>query len=309
MAYTEYFSTDVSAPTIAGTAGTLVDALDKILADGYGSKSPLGWAKEFTGTNKRVYRAATGTSRMYLRVDDTALTTDARCVGYETMSDVDTGTGPFPTNTQISGGLYIRKANTANATARPWYACGTEKWFYIHIYSQQTVYGTTSSTDGSMFFGECDSVLSGDIYNTLIIARSAAASSNENFGTVHPTSAVAAAHYIPRSYAGLIGAVNVGKAVRGAFSTAYQPVGSQLVPYPDPISGRIPLSRIDVFEPVTGGSARRLVMPPQFRAPLMNLTGNIFNTFSGVDGLAGKTYRIMPVYAATTQGCMAIEVA
>lgn len=92
--------------------------------------SPLGWAKPFTGTNVGVYRATDPTSLgMYLRVDDTG-TTVARVVGYESMSDVNTGTGPFPTAAQVSGGGYWEKSGAAGSTARNWIVVGDERAFY-----------------------------------------------------------------------------------------------------------------------------------------------------------------------------------
>lgn len=92
--------------------------------------SPLGWAKPFSGTNVGVYRATDPTSLgMYLRVDDTG-TTVARVVGYETMSDVNTGTGPFPTSAQVAGGGYWEKSGAAGATARNWIVVGDERAFY-----------------------------------------------------------------------------------------------------------------------------------------------------------------------------------
>lgn len=92
--------------------------------------SPLGWAKPFTGTNVAAYKASDPTALgMYLRVDDTG-TTVARVVGYESMSDVNTGTGPFPTAAQVSGGGYWEKAGAAGSTARNWILIGDERAMY-----------------------------------------------------------------------------------------------------------------------------------------------------------------------------------
>ena len=80
--------------------------------------APVGqWEKKFSGTNKAVYRSTDAAgSGFCLRVDDTGTTT-ARVVGYETMSDVDTGVGPFPTAAQVAGGGYVHKSASANATS------------------------------------------------------------------------------------------------------------------------------------------------------------------------------------------------
>lgn len=62
--------------------------------------APAGWEKVFSKTNVAVFRSLDiASSKMLLRVDDTA-TMQVRVVGYEAMTDVDTGSGPFPTTAQ-----------------------------------------------------------------------------------------------------------------------------------------------------------------------------------------------------------------
>lgn len=79
-----------------------------------------GWDKVFTGTNKAVYRSADVTGpRHYLRVDD-AGTTAARVRGYESMTDVDTGAGPFPTDALMTGGGYWFGSAVASGAAVRW---------------------------------------------------------------------------------------------------------------------------------------------------------------------------------------------
>src|SRR5262245_30017438 len=133
-----YRSTDSSAPTLSNNNGSFVTLLDKCLVSGYGSNAAAGWAIEFTGTNKRVYRAPSG-SRMRLRVSDTGSGTEAtgyaRVRGFESMSDVDTGTGPFPTDAQVSGGLYCAYASGAS---RPWILVADEKRFWFNTQADGT---------------------------------------------------------------------------------------------------------------------------------------------------------------------------
>jgi hypothetical protein len=143
---TVYRSDDTSAPVITGTAGDLVTALDAILVNGYGSLAAAGWTAPYTGTNKRVYRQGSGLQH-YLRVDD-ADARLSRVVGYGAMTDVDTGTNPFPTTAQISGGLYMRKSIAASATARPWICFATNTAFYLFIYGNRTATLPTASHDG-----------------------------------------------------------------------------------------------------------------------------------------------------------------
>jgi hypothetical protein len=46
------------------------------------------------------------------------------------MSDVNTGTGPFPTAAQVAGGGYWEKSGAAGSTARNWIVVGDERAFY-----------------------------------------------------------------------------------------------------------------------------------------------------------------------------------
>ncbi len=80
--------------------------------------APVGqWEKPFTGTSKAVYRSTDVTgSRFCLWVDDSGTTT-ARVRGFESMTDVNTGTGPFPTDAQSNGGGYLFKSLVANANS------------------------------------------------------------------------------------------------------------------------------------------------------------------------------------------------
>lgn len=120
-----------------------------------------GWEKVFSGTNVAVYRSPNPEStRMFLRVDDTSAT-NIRVIGYENMTDAITGTGPFPTTTQISGGGWWPKANAANATARAWTLVADSKGFLLHIHTVSTGQGVS----GSLWkFGDFASLKPGDAY-------------------------------------------------------------------------------------------------------------------------------------------------
>ena len=92
--------------------------------------APAGWEKVYSGTNLAAYRSLDLTStRMFLRVDDTNAQF-ARVVGYEAMTDVNTGTNPFPTTAQMSGGGYWPKSVNSNSTAVDWQVFADAKMFY-----------------------------------------------------------------------------------------------------------------------------------------------------------------------------------
>lgn len=84
--------------------------------------APAGWQELFSGSLTNVIALkpsvpeATG---CVLRIDDTT-TSWARVVGYEAMTDINTGTGRFPTEAQFAGGLYLPKSDAKTTAARPW---------------------------------------------------------------------------------------------------------------------------------------------------------------------------------------------
>lgn len=107
------------------------------LADGsYGGtglqakRTPLGWAKAHSGANKAIYAMTVLQAfGQMLRVNDSAGGIDARVLGVESATDVDTYTNPFPTESQLAGGGYWAKG-TNSATAKQWVLVGDERGFF-----------------------------------------------------------------------------------------------------------------------------------------------------------------------------------
>lgn len=126
--------------------------------------APLGFTEIFTGTNLAAFKSddTAGLSRSVLRIDDTA-TTYARVISYESMADINTGTGPMPTATQLSGGAYIVKSTTANATDRPWILVGDGRLFYLWTYP-----GTSTGRKTLFCWGEAISLRASDAFATVV---------------------------------------------------------------------------------------------------------------------------------------------
>lgn len=307
MTVNVYRSDDASAPTLNGVAGSLITVLDACLVNGYGAKPAAGWAKAFAGANKAAYRAAAG-NQFYLRVDG-AGTQDARVVGYETMTDVDTGTGPFPTAAQQSGGLYVRKSNTADATARPWVLIVNDRMAYFSSYPGDTTLnsGNSGTSHGSFVFGDFLSYKSGDAFGAILIGATTASSTGSRLGTQTQTfNASSAGHFMARTHIQTGGSVVSAKAVPGLLSgqNTIGVSGSGIPIYPDPITGGIPLAKIEVIE--TGIPATRGRMPGIW-APLVGLPGAHLDTFSGTGDLAGKTFLLLNASDAGSPGRIAFE--
>ena len=217
--------------------------------------APAGWAKVFSATNLAAYRSLdVESTRMFLRVDDSG-TTNARVVGYENMTDVNTGVGAFPTSVQVAGGGWWPKANTAGAAARSWTLVADRKGFWLHLH---TVSGANSGVSGCVWgFGDFASLKSGDSYACQLFCEK----SDTATSTSISTRAVEQCHYapvtesgyIPRSYTALGGSVagatyvtsgwQYGAGVSGATSNSTMPM------YPNGPDNGLALSGKSVVEP------------------------------------------------------------
>lgn len=172
--------------------------------------APAGWAKPFSGTNLAAYRSTdpTGT-RMFLRVADG--TTTARVVGYESMSDVNTGVRAFPLDTQLAGGGYIPKANDASATARVWTLIADSRGWWLHTHTSTYLPGLSGSVWG---FGDYDSYKSGDPF-ACALQCSLADTSGSGYASVEVAEyngmGSLAGPFTARSFTGLGGSVQLGQ--------------------------------------------------------------------------------------------------
>lgn len=215
--------------------------------------APAGWEKVFSGTNVAVYRSLDPEStRMFLRVDDSS-PTNARVVGYESMSDANTGVGPFPTAAQISGGGWWPKADGANATARAWTLVADSKGFTLHVHT----YASTPGASGCVwYFGDFASLKSGDAYSCVLHCNSydAATSISSQSASVEWCGAVPlGGAYAPRSFTALGGSIALNHGVDamcGASTFAGAGPGGGYTPsYPNGPDNGLILARKVFVEP------------------------------------------------------------
>lgn len=306
--FTIYRSSDGGAPALDGTVGSLVNLLTTVLTGpsfngtgfAYGATPCAGWSRAFTGTDKAVYRPGAGT-RLYLRVQDDAPITakEARITGYESMSDVDTGTGPFPTAVQgLSGSiaaLALRKSATANSTARSWIIFADNRTAYIFILTGDDP-GLGDPWYYGSAFGDFYSFKSDDAYNCLIIGRTADNSLSNalnHIGQVATSlSATVPGHFFARGHDQMIGSVAFGKHVDGVKNGAsVNALG--VVPFTNPEDGGIYMAPCWIHDPTTApvngcrGRMRGFWVP--LHAEMSLPFGTTFS--GGASGeLAGKTF-------------------
>ncbi|MBS0402813.1 MAG: hypothetical protein JSS18_10075 [Proteobacteria bacterium] len=95
--------------------------------------APAGWAKVYSGTNLAAYQSPhMQSTKMFVRVDDTG-TMSCRLRGYEAMSDINTGAGLFPLDSQLNGGGWMSKSAAANATRVNWRIVADARGAYISV--------------------------------------------------------------------------------------------------------------------------------------------------------------------------------
>ena len=290
MAITLLSNTSSGAPALNGAVGSLIGVLDFCLV------TTLGWAKVYSGTNVAAYRAPAG-NRMYLGVDDTT-TLNARVRGFETMTQagvsVAAGTGPFPTDVQLSGGGYIYKSSDTT-TQREWRFASDGLMFHLSI--------SASNYPALFSFGDIVSYKASDSYGTVISAEHAinAYAAGALVGSAASYSP-SAAFAFARSYTQLGGAVAASRvmdlAYGGSIGSTLGAIGSA---YPSPVEGGLLLSRIRAGEsavPTIRGYLPGLWAPCHVR-PLAH-----GDTFAGAGDLAGRSF---VVWNVTSAGQVMIE--
>lgn len=306
MAISIYRSTDPSAPSLSNTAGSLIALLDACLVNGYGSKSALGWTKEFSGTNLATYRAAVG-NRLYLGIDDTG-TTSARARAFSVATAagvaVGSGTNPFPTDAQLSGGMYFVKAA---GSGYPWVLISNGRIFYLYVdYSNNATAGSINC------FGDFVSYKVSDANGTILIGSTSNSNSGGNFQNFkNATHTPVSAHYLSQRYDGAAYSIACGKTPMSGLAAVVENMGgsSGNYPfYPDPLLGSMFLTPFYVTEPDTTGLYGVLrgrlpgVWAPCHRSGPFT-TGDIV-TGDASSNANGKTFEVFRIYS---NNCVLIE--
>lgn len=214
-----YLSTDSGAPTLNGTAGSLIDVLHACLVGSsgiaYAGKPAAGWSEPFTITStKAVFRnsIASGGSGCYVRVLDDGSTTgppagaaniEAYLRTYASMTDMDTGT-------DACNQVLVRKSGTASSAARAWAVVADELRFYVVCGATNAAFITIDKQDGVYFAGDIDSLVPGDAYSFGCSGRGVS-SANAAGGILVSnytsfTAALGSYFSLSRSYTGVSGA-------------------------------------------------------------------------------------------------------
>ncbi len=292
MPWTYYKSTDASAPALTGQVGSLIALLDAILVTGYGSKPGAGWTKAFSGSNKAAYRMGSGRSQMYARIDDSGPggqgPREARINGFESMTDVDTGT-----NNIVGGGgfIVIRKSSSLDAVARNWFAVADDRTFIlIQSWDNSPSYSGT-------YFGEFYSFMPNDDYGVMLIARFVEnntfyTQTTEALGLVSGSMSFGSfqGHYVARDTTTLVKQVPADKVI-GMSGGGNQGLPNGPFYFPNLADGSLIMTPIYVRTAETAGILLRGRLRGMWCPMHGLLTGlNIGDTFAGTGDLAGKSF-------------------
>ena len=232
---------------------------------------------------------------MLLRVDDTG-TTNARVRAYESMTDVNTGVGPSPDDSQVSGGGYLSKSDSASTAVRAWFLFADARGFHMFV----DVSG--SGRFSSWWAGDINSLKSGDAWCYLLTCNtfdqtgtSNAPDSCNSYSNRGPR----AGAYLQRAHTGLgsataaqrVGVGHSGTAAAISSGAAGYIAGS--IPFPNPPNNGLLVCAVEV---ITGQGVRgTLPMIYHIRGDTAGAlrTGDVID---GTNDLAGR--RLLVIYAA-----------
>jgi hypothetical protein len=265
--------------------------------------SPLGWTRPYTGTNLAAYRQGGAAShKRFLRIFDgsttTATPTQSRFYarGYENMTAISSGTGPFPTTAQVAGNgteqVSVTDVGNFQTVGRPWFIVGTPRFFYFCLGYNfattsdfQNTYGPAGQVAplSTLFRGYSGVFMFGELTNVTKAA--------DTYAIVIPQSYSNSQHYIARSVSSVIGPVTciIGSRHVGQFYT------SGAAQYPSTADGGLHLRAPDwAYDNIDPGYASRGTVPGLLHvdeSPTQNPIagqeqhcGKIFTNIPGVNG-------------------------
>jgi len=290
--------------TFAIASGTTSPATGTITA----KIAPLNWTKPYSGTNKAAYLPQAAYVQCYLRVQDDSSTPTsasgrwAKVRGYETMTDVDSGTGLFPTAVQAANALSILKSGTSDGTARHWWLVGDGGIFYFG-----TFWSASALTMASGYlFGDIGSLRSGDAYSALLSADAVdtlpgSPGASNSFTTLGQYNVTQSGKYCARAYTQLGSSIAVGFIGDNAISTT---IGYSGLTYPNPVDNGLLFAPIGVVE--TGGLRSRTL--PGFYQPLHTAPLAYLDLVTNLPDFSGRTFQAFDLVSGANRAQCLIDI-
>lgn len=299
--FIQYASTDGSAPTCTGAAGSIITLFNSCLITGYGSKSapsPAWTHPVATAGNIASYQQGAGAGFGLVINDNgpnvTSTFKEAWATGWETVlgvgAPVGSGTGQFPTAAQLltTGHTVIRKSASADGVTRPWFLFADSSSFYFFVASD------TAGTYHSFFFGDFFSMKgASDAYRCMIIGGITENSSTTNDVDIQTGGVgnVVVGHFIARTYGGGGGSITAGKHGDSAKGLGSGSGLAGIVQTPNGPDASWYLSPIWVHENTVSAVRGRMRGLFQICHPIASFADG--QTFSGAGDYAGKTFQII----------------
>lgn len=273
------------------------------------------WQKVFAGTNKAAYRSNhVQSAGHYLRVDDTG-TTAARIRGYETMTDVDTGTGPFPTDAQMSGGGYWHKSTAASAAAVKYRIVADERFLVVAIAAGTGAPSATALGAPPRGFGDPIALApAGDAWCTLLSINASGANSAGYASLVSQLSSGASGMTVaPRAVTGLGGSVQVNNRAFTASANLGSGADDVLGILPSEVDGQVKTSKMYARE-TAANKPPRAIIPGVHYIPQTGSVGALADgdIMTGAGDLAGRRLIVLGdqysgAYSATPSGFYLVD--
>jgi hypothetical protein len=247
--------------------------------------APLGWSKPLSGTDKAAYMQGDldFSSGSLLRIDDSA-DIYAVVVGYESMTDIDTGVNKFPLDVQMPDGLVWKKSDSAGVGSRPWIIVGDESGFYLFV----QWFGDFPGFSSAWYFGDVASWRIGDANRCAITGLTTSAANypgNDCASMVEQTdTGVRDNNFLARGYHGAAGAVSFGQLAVVGNAQGYSGFSNSSAACLNPTDGALVLSPALIREAVT--YAIRGQMPGKYMIPHRRPAahGAVFGNPGGLPG-------------------------
>lgn len=242
--------------------------------------APAGWSR-VAGTNKAAYKSGNpSASGCWARIDDSA-GRYARLRAYESMTDVDTGVGPTPTEIQQAGGLYISKSDAASSSPRKWIVVASDKFIVL-----LTAHYSSYVNDYAPFcWGDFPSLKAGDAYNFLVSADTSDLSTNPSVGRGGSMGSWAGTTgiFLVRSYAQVGGSIS-GYTLKPGLQDTWSG-STSLALGPNPINNSLDVIPTILIDGTSSLGNRRGAVPAIYAIP--HRLGDLYDSKQPISAIIG----------------------
>ena len=249
-----------------------------------------GWEKSFSGTNLAAYRSTDQAgSRFYLRVDDTG-TQSARVRGFESMTDINTGLGAFPSDSFANGGGYLSKSTSANSTSAPYQMAADSRTVLWSIAAGTPTSNTNANAPVRGFGDLIPLAPGGDAYAVGISCQLTADAAGTYYGAGQwgQSDSGYAALFLARAPSGLGGCVTATQKSYVGSGVLVSGSDGHLGAFPSSIDGELKFARC--FADVAGNGTPRAELPGVLHIPQSGVSAllDARDIVTGTGAMAGR---------------------